>query len=261
MVYFPQLSSGATGQFPMQRQRAARTVVNRSREDYTVKLADAAAAITEWHISFAELTDQELAAIEALYQASEGRLTPFTFLDPTDNLLTWSEQQDQPVWQKDPLLTLAGNVPDALGGTAAYQLSNPSGAAQGIEQLIEAPASLEYCLSVYARSDQSARVWLVRGAQRDARTISPVWTRLTSAGQLTDTATSISFGVALDPGGTVDVFGMQVEAQAAASLYKKTADRGGVYSNARFRDDALTITTVGPNRHSCELDIVNVEHL
>ena len=54
---------------------------------------------------------------------------------------------------------------------------------------------------------------------------------------------------------------MQAEAQTAASLYKQTAETGGVYPNARFRDDTLTITTVGPSRHSCELDIVNVEYL
>jgi hypothetical protein len=42
------------------------------------------------------MSDQELAALEALFQAVEGRLTPFTFLDPADNLLAWSEQQNQP---------------------------------------------------------------------------------------------------------------------------------------------------------------------
>ena len=69
------------------------------------------------------------------------------------------------------------------------------------------------------------------------------------------------FGIALDPGSTVDIFGMQAEAQIAASSYKRTAESGGVYANARFRDDELTIKTVGPNRHSCELDIVNVEYI
>jgi hypothetical protein len=57
------------------------------------------------------------------------------------------------------------------------------------------------------------------------------------------------------------VFGMQVEAQPAASLYKQTAETGGVYPNARFRDDVMTITTIGPNRHSCEMNIINVEYL
>ena len=261
MFYFPQLSSGATGQFPITRQRSARTVVNQSWQGYQVKLADPGAAITDWHLSFAEMSDQELAALEALFQAVEGRLTPFTFLDPADNLLAWSEQQSQPVWQAAPLLTVTGGVADPMGGTAACQVGNPTAATLMLQQSINAPASLNYCLSLYARSNQSTQVWLVRGSATDPQAVSPEWTRLMSAGQLQDAADSISFGIALDPGATVDIFGIQAEAQTAASLYKQTAETGGVYPNARFRDDALTITTVGPSRHSCELDIVNVEYL
>jgi hypothetical protein len=261
MIYFPQLSSGATGQFPISRQRTTRTVVNQSVQNYEVKLADSAAAITEWHLSFEEMSDQELAALEALFRAVEGRLTPFTFLDPVDNLLAWSEQQSQAAWQADPLLTLTGGVPDPMGGSSAYQLSNSTAATLMLQQSINAPASLDYCLSLYARSDQSTQVWLVRGSAAEALAISPQWTRLTSAGQLQDTAESISFGIALNPGTTVDVFGIQAEAQTTASLYRQTAETSGVYPNARLQSDTLTITTVGPGRHSCELDIVNVEYL
>lgn len=260
-MYFPQLSSGATGQFPIQRTRIARTVLNQSLQDYQIKLADPGAAITEWHLSFQELSDQELAALEALFQAVEGSLTPFTFLDPVGNLLAWSEQQNQAAWQVDPLLTLTNGLPDPLGGMGAYQVSNPTAATLMLQQLIEAPASLDYCLSLYACSSQSTRVWLVRGSESDARAIGPEWMRLTSAGQSQGAADSISFGIALDPESTVDIFGVQVEAQTTASLYKMTAETGGVYPNARFRDDTLTLTAAGPGRYSCELDIVNVEYL
>src|SRR5579863_7683196 len=246
MLYFPQLSSGATGQFPVTRQRVARTVVNQSCQSYEIKLADPGASITQWHLSFEELTDQELAALEALFQTVEGCLTPFTFLDPVDNLLAWSEQQNQPVWQADPLLTLTSGLSDPLGGTNAYQISNPSSATLMLQQTINAPASLDYCLSLYARSDPSPTVWLVRGSESDERTISTAWTRPYSAGHLLSTADTISFGIALDPGSTIDIFDIQVEAQTTASLYKRTAEAGGVYQNARFRDDTLTITTVGP---------------
>jgi hypothetical protein len=261
MIYFPQLSSGATGQFPIRRQRVARTVVNQSCQNYEVKLADPGAAMTAWHLSFEEMSDQELAALEALFQATEGSLTPFTFLDPADNLLAWSQQQNQAVWQADPLLALTSALADPLGGTGAYQVTNPTAATLMLQQSINAPASLEYCLSLFVCSNQCTQVWLVRGSENDARAIGPEWTRQISSGQLQSTADSISFGIALDPGSTVDIFGLQVEAQTAASLYKETAETGGVYPNARFRDDALTITTVGPSRHSCELDIVNVEYL
>jgi hypothetical protein len=261
VYYFPQLSSGATGQFPIARQRLARTVVNQSVQDYQVRLADPGYAITEWNLSFQEISDQELAALEALFQAVEGSLTPFTFLDPVDNLLAWSEQQNQAVWQADPLLVLTGGVADPMGGTNAYQISNPTGATLTLQQSIAGPASLDYCLSLYACSSQSAQVWLVRGSEISAYAIGAEWARLISAGQLQDSAESISFGVALDPGATVNVFGIQVEAQTTASLYKPTTETGGVYPNARFKGDTMTIATVGPGRNSCELDIVNVEYL
>src|ERR1017187_10480216 len=261
MIYFPQLSSGATGQFPITRQRSARTVVNQSCQGYQVKLADPAAAITEWHLSFEEMSDHELAAVEALFQAVEGRLTPFTFLDPADNLLAWSEQQNQAVWQAGPLLELTGGVADPMGGTAAYQVSNPTGATLMLQQSINAPASLDYCLSLYARSDQSARVWLVRGSATDARAISRQWTRLTSAGQLQDTADSINFGIALDPVTTVDVFGIEAKPQPPPPPNKKRPCRGCVTPKAGFKRHPLAIPTVGPSRPSCELDIVNVEYL
>lgn len=261
MIYFPQLSSGATGQFPLSRRRAARTVVNESCDNYEVKLADPGAARTEWHLSFDEMTDQELAALEALFQAVEGRLTPFTFLDPTANLLAWSEQQDQPAWQADPLLTLTGGGADPMGGAAAFHINNPTAATLSLRQTINAPASLTYCLSIYARSDHSTFLSVLRGPQSDGRAIGLQWARLMSSGQLASGTESISFGIALDPGSEVDVFGFQVEAQVAPSSYKRTAENGGVYPSARFLDDVLTVTTAGPNRHSCELDIVNVEHL
>jgi hypothetical protein len=261
MLYFPQLSTGATGQFPIQKKRTARTIVNQSVQDYEIKLADPGAATTEWQISFAELNDQELAALEVLFEVTEGRLTPFTFVDPTDNLLAWSDEQKQPIWQADPLLTLTANIADPLGGTGGFQVSNAGLAMQILQQSIAAPASLAYCLSVYARSDQSTQIWLVQGSQTNAYLISPEWTRLTLAGQQSSESDSISFGVALNPGSTVDIFGMQVEAQPGASLYKQTAETGGVYPNARFRDDVMTITTVGPNRNSCEMNIINVEYI
>jgi len=261
MLYFPQLSSGATGQFPIQKTRTARTIVNQSVQDYEIKLADPGAATTEWQISFAEMNDQELAALEALFQATEGRLTSFTFVDPTDNLLSWSQEQNQAVWQADPLLALTAGIADPMGGTGAFQVTNTALAVQVLQQSIAAPASLKYCLSVYARSEQTTQLWLVRGSEMIAYTISPEWVRLTSAGQLSSEGDSISFGIALNPGTTVDVFGTQVEAQPGASLYKQTAETGGVYPNARFRDDVMTIATVGPNRHSCQMNIINVEYL
>ena len=73
-------------------------------------------------------------------------------------------------------------------------------------------------------------------------------------------AESIVFGVELPAGGSADVFGLQVEPQAGASVYKATTT-GGVYEGARFRDDALSITTTGVNCHSATVNIIHANHL
>jgi hypothetical protein len=54
---------------------------------------------------------------------------------------------------------------------------------------------------------------------------------------------------------------MQVEPQAGASLYKATTTTGGVYENARFRDDVLSLTTTGINCHSATVNIIYANHL
>jgi hypothetical protein len=53
---------------------------------------------------------------------------------------------------------------------------------------------------------------------------------------------------------------MQVEPQAGASLYKATTI-GGVYQNARFRDDVLSITTTGVNCHSATVNILYANNI
>ncbi len=55
----------------------------------------------------------------------------------------------------------------------------------------------------------------------------------------------MTFGAQLGAGASVDLFGMQVEAQLAASDYKMTGAAGGVYSKARFASDQITVTAQG----------------
>jgi hypothetical protein len=56
---------------------------------------------------------------------------------------------------------------------------------------------------------------------------------------------SVVFGARLEAGALVDLFGMQVEAQPGVSDYKKTGGSGGVYTEARFAEDELTLTAKG----------------
>jgi hypothetical protein len=260
MAAYPQLASGALSQFPVRKTRRARTVVNQAADGSTIKLADPATQVTEWVLTYTDLSDEEAGALRAFFIAAEGTLNGFTFLDPAGNLLAWSDQLDEAAWQKDPLLSLTGSVADPRGGTSAWRLSNGGGAAQSAGQTLAAPGGYEYCLSAYVRAATATSVRLTVGSQGAARAATSDWTRIawTSSGDAQ--ATSVRFGMEIGAGDAVEVYGLQVEAQTAASGYKAST-RGGVYEGAHLGDDVLTITSTSVNRNSCTVKIIHANHL
>ena len=260
MTAYPQLGDGALSQFPVQKTRRARTVVNQSADGSTIKLADPAGEATEWLLTYTDLSDDEAAALRAFFVAAEGTLNGFTFLDPAGNLLAWSDQLDHAVWQTDPLLSLTGSVTDPLGAGRAWRLSNSGDAEQAVGQTLAAPGEYLYCLSAYVRAAASTSVGLTVGSQTAQRAVTREWTRIawTCSGEAE--ATSTRFAIEIAAGDAVEVYGLQVEAQAVASGYKATS-RGGVYENAHLGDDVLTITSTDVNRNSCTVQIIHANHL
>jgi hypothetical protein len=259
MVY-PQLSSGSLAQFPIGKQQQQRTVVNAALDGSAIRLADPGGATTRWVLSYKGLTESEREALEAFFEAVEGSLNAFTFLDPTANLLAWSGQLNNAVWQAGPLLTLTGGVADPAGGTEAWEISNGGAAAQSISQTLQAPAGYEYCLSAYLRANQATTVTLLAGTQQTARAVTPAWTRVTLTMTGDPTASSILFGIQLPAGAAAYVYGMQAEPQAGASQYKPSTT-GGVYVNARLNSDVLSVTATAVGQYACTVNIINVDYL
>jgi len=259
MAYFPQLSSGATGQYPIQKRRIERTIINQLPDGHTVKFTDAGAQQTEWQLTFQDLTDSEIATLQQFFAACEGQLNGFTFLDPLDNLLAWSEALSQPAWEASTLLQLTPGIDDPIGGTGATRVVNPTGADLSLQQNVSAPGGLVYCFSAYVRSQNGVTISLFRqtadasGSQSYAA--QATWTRISLSGSLSSAAGSIAVGITVPAGQTVDVYGLQLEPQPAASPYKSSYSAGGVYSNAHFSQDAFAVTTTGPNRNQCTLTI------
>ena len=260
MLVYPQLATGAMTQFPVRKQRRRRTVVNTAVDGTSIKLADPNGEVTEWQLAYSDLSDTELSALEQFFAAAEGTLNGFVFLDPTSNLLAWSNNLNAQVWTPGPFLTLVGGVTDPFGGTLAWRLSNGGAGAQDICQTLAAPAGYLYCLSAYVRSAQPLTATLLIGGGRAERAVTNQWTRIVFAANGDATASSIQFGLEVPPASSLDVFGLQVEPQAGASAYKATTS-GGVYQDARLADDLLTITTTGVNRHFCTVKIIHGYHL
>jgi hypothetical protein len=261
MLYYPQLTTGAVSQFPVTRTTDMRTISNQLASGFTIRTSDTGDQKVQWRLRYSSLTDGERSAIESLFEASEGQLNTFTFLDPTDNLLMWSEDWTQTVWTADPLLQVTGGVPDALGGTDAMQLTNTAQTTQQIIQNTSGPSSYLYCYSVYVRSNAPATIQLVVTATGQttltAITTGAAWTRVMTSGSLSVQQDGVGFGVQLPAGVQVDAFGAQVEAQPEAGLYKKNIDLGGVYTSSRFSSDLLSFTATAPNQNSCQLDLIS----
>ncbi|HWB86039.1 MAG TPA: hypothetical protein VG675_17990 [Bryobacteraceae bacterium] len=260
MLTYPQLSSGAITHFPVRKRRVTRTITNTTLDGRAIKLADPGAETTQWQLQYSALSDEELSMLQQFFSAAEGTLNTFLFLDPTDNLLAWSGQLDQAVWECAPFLSLSSDISDLAGGTAAWTLTNSSSAAQSIQQTLNAPAGYVYCFSAYARCNQPVTVTMLRGTDRFDRAVGPGWSRLVVSGASAP-ADSISFGLELPGNATIDVYGLQVEPQTFPSAYKPTQATTGVYADARLRDDLFSFTTTDVNRHSCAVNIIHANHL
>jgi hypothetical protein len=260
MLVYPQLGTGALSQFPIRKQRNTRTVINTTADGRTVRLADPAAVTTGWQLAYAELSDSELSAIEAFFTAAEGTLNGFTFLDPAGNLLAWSGQLDDAAWARGPMLSLTSGEPDPAGGALAWRLTNSGAGPQTITQTLAAPGDYVYCFSVYARAQANTGVTALLGSGRQAQTATTGWNRIAFTGTGGAGAESVQFGLEIPAGATVDVYGPQAEPQEGASIYRAST-LGGVYTNARLRDDELAVTSTGVNRHSCTVNIIHVNHL
>jgi hypothetical protein len=243
-LVYPQLA-----QYPVVTRRQTRTVANRMADGSAIRMADPAGVRIQWDLHYGELSDTEIGALQEFFAAAEGRLNGFTFLDPEANLLAYSGMLDNRVWAVEPGLS-------ATAGEGFYTLRNTAAAAQSITQeLGAAPADYVYSLSAEVRSATGAITLLV-GSRKAQRAAGADWRRIVFAAAA-DVAT---FGLEVPAGASVDVIGMQVEAQPGASAYRATTV-GGVYEGARLGDDGLEFVTVGPNRHACRVSVVYNGHV
>ena len=256
---YPQLTTGAYSQYPLRKQRRTRTVTNKAADGSSIKLADPNGSVTEWQLQYEGLSDTELSNLQQFFTATEGSLNGFTFLDPAGNLLAWSEDLTNAVWEAGPFLASVGGVTDPFGGSRAFQLTNSGEGVQSVSQTLNVPTGYVYSWSVYVQAAQPTTVTLLLGSNSVQATAGPNWTRISFTASGDPAAASILFGVELPPG-AIGVFGPQVEVQAEPSAYQKSTT-GGVYQDARFGDDTFSFATTDVNKHSVTVNIVYANHL
>ncbi len=260
MLIFPQLATGAVSMYPVARKYEARTVVNTMPDGSSVVYSDPDAAVRGWELRAVGLTLAEWSAIEEVFQAVSGQFGTFTFLDPVGNLVLRSEEFGGAEWNNGPLIQLTPGIGDPFGTSRGTRVINAGAAAGGVAQTLGVPGNFRYVLSVWGRTTGASSVALsattTGGSVARSFTLTNQWTRIWLEVGLGVSSESVVFGAQLEAGASVDLFGMQVEAQPGVSDYKKTGATGGIYSDARFVKDEISVTARGIDIFDAVIGIV-----
>ena len=256
MSWFPQLGNGSIVQFPVTRARKWRAIVNGLESGEQIMVPDRTAGQIEWRLAFQDLTDAEVSGLRALFLASQGSYGMFTFIDPMANLLGWSEDLTQPNWQSGLLRTNRG-ISDPSGTKRASSILNPSAGMQALQQTLEIPGDYVACFSTWIRSDTAATVLLQRDNALTPVTTGPAWKKESISCKGAAAATQSAFSITLPAGQMVEVWGLQVEAQPYASVYKHTDMPEGIFEQTWFEDDELRITNTSMGLSSCEIRLIS----
>jgi hypothetical protein len=264
MLVFPQLSTGAAALYPLQKTSRQRSVVNTLGDGTVDVYADPDAASLGWELEAKGLTAAEWGAIEALFQSTSGMWQPFTFLDPVGNLIAESETFGTSAWTNGALIDLTTGATDPFGTTRATAVTNAGQATEAVAQTLAVPGNFQYCLSIWARTDNGTNVTLsistTGGSATKTFALGSQWARVSLAANLGQNTDAVTFGAQITAGGAIDLFGMQAEGQWGFSDYKQTGTQGGVYANARFGADKITVTAQSTDVYDAVLQIVNTEN-
>ena len=256
MSCFPQIGAGSVAQFPVTRSRKWRSITNQLESSEVIQLPDAADGQIEWRLSYQDLTSVEVQNLSGFFAASQGEFGSFTFIDPMANLLAWSEKLSQSVWQTG-LLTSTAGATDPLGTQRAWSVTNTSAGAQSLQQTIGVPGSYVSCFSAYLRSDVSGQVTLQRDSATVSVSVGPAWKRSFVSAPGAANASQSAYSLIIGPGQTVDVWGMQVEAQPYPSSYKQTSAALGIYEETYFGSDELKVTSTSVVLSSCDITLIS----
>lgn len=251
MLLFPQLLSGATAQFPLEKWYNYFPISN-AQEDGSRYQADGQSGVEiGWTLTFGCLTSSESILLSAFFGSTFGRLLSFVFLDPEGNLIAWSEDLSQPVWAKSPLFTVSASI-DA-GFTTQFIGSDSS--AVSVSQIVQCPAAALLCFSFFAKTEQSASVTLTIADISQTFEIGRFWKQYSITRSGSGDSDTVSIGLSLN--GQAFFSRLTVSSQPAPANYTVTRERSGAFPNVRFDQDSLVVTALDNECFSCEVRLIS----
>jgi hypothetical protein len=105
MSSFPTLKTGAVMQYPAVRESRRETTVLRFVDGAEQRYRDSGSAVHRWAIRLDQLDEDEVAAIERLFDEAGGRAGTFSFRDPWDGTLyetcSFDEDEFSGTWREE----------------------------------------------------------------------------------------------------------------------------------------------------------------
>jgi hypothetical protein len=254
--FYPQIGNGVVAQFPFRRTRHWRAITNQLESGELITLADTAGGQAAWTLRYEELTNVEAEALSGLFASAKGQFGSFTFIDPMVNLLGWSENLTNAGWQAAEL-SIATGAADPLGTQRASTVSNPTEGPLALSQTPGISGDYVACFSAYVLASGAGTITLQRDGQQTTASVGPQWRRVWLSGTGTSGAAQSTFSLMLSAGQAIRVFGLQVEAQPAPSVYRLTGAAAGIYEETYFADDQLTMTSTGPGFSRATINLIS----
>ncbi len=243
-MLFPQISTGALTQLPFKATSRYQTHVNELLDLHEYVYYEQANPLGRWEVNCPAIPNADADTLAAFFATQKGRYGRFTFLDPTRNLLKWSEDFSQAVWTRSNV-TAAGAYSDPFGGTAAQLLTASAPAAGAWQGIGYGPETYWFTGSIWLKAGSLSAVDLKvndGAAQETAVTVAltSAWQRFSVSRKFTTGAGSNTYFVLGFPvAGVVYAFGAMLAYLPGPGDYGRTQNTCGVHPVCRFDDDKL----------------------
>lgn len=212
-------------------------------------------------LNYPGITDAEAATLEAFFNSMRGKWLTFRFLDPSGNLLQFSEDFTKSYWSKTASHT-AGQA-DPFNNTNATLLG--SGNVEGVVGPSDGGMQgIVMCASIWAKASAGGVSATIGFLDNSTSTfysntfLVPTgnWLRVSKTLVL-PTNNQFLFKLTIS-GGSCTVFGAQVAPTKGESAYVRTPGNYGYHENVRFDTDYFDVNVSGPNQNAIVLPAVEI---
>lgn len=282
MAYFPQINSNLIlTQLPYSFDCAYESVVQDVETGMRYAFPRRAGGLTgypsgplcKFGLNYPNISDAEVTTLLTFFRARRGRLQAFRFLDPGGNLIQYSEDYSQAIWNKavGPV-SVGGSVTDPFGGTLATSLT--AGAGNSYMTTLIGPADggmsgfrITVSLWVNAR-DAGTSLYLGivdSGVTHNTYTIWTcpynAWRRIHHSVTLTSNnpyVMVIGGGSTWTSGRAIYMYGAQASPMKGPGAYVRTPGNYGYHANCRFDTDDFEVKVNGPGENQILLPVIEV---